>query len=70
MHDVYIVGRLVDDTDKRRITWQLLGVFTEVEKAEAACETIDDFVRPVNLNCRVAPVGTKPCQIWFPRVED
>ena len=67
---IYIVGRITDDTDRQRIHWLLRGVFELVEKAEDACETIDDFVRPVPRNEKLPEVGKRPNQIYFPMVED
>jgi hypothetical protein len=67
---IYIVGRIIDDTDKKNIRWNLRGVFDDVEKAEQACETIDDFVRPVPRNQKLPEVGKRPTQIYFPLIED
>jgi len=67
---LYIVGRIVDDTDQKRIHWLLRGVFERVEKAEEACELIDDFVRPIPRNEKLPEAGQRPAHIYFPLVED
>jgi len=56
MNTLYIAGQfrsIVGDTT----AWELLGVFSTKELAEAACLESHDFVMPMELDC-VAPRQT------------
>jgi hypothetical protein len=67
MPSVFLVGRIVDDTDRKSIRWRLLGVYSAAPLAEDACETLDDFVRPVTLDENLPDIHARPSKIYFPK---
>lgn len=67
---IFLVGVVVDDTDRKRIHWRLIGAYSKPEVAEAHCTTPDHFVRPVYLDEAVPENGNKPAVAYFPLDED
>lgn len=52
--DIWVVGRITEEnTDMRRLSWQILGIYGKESDARAACITDRDFVRPFLTNVPV-----------------
>ena len=64
--EVHVAGRVTDTSDKKRLVWRLLGLFTDEKMAVAACKTKRDFVRCFDLDVAIENQGMRLSTVWFP----
>ncbi len=64
--DIWVAGKITDNSDPKRVAWRLIGIYTEEAKAVKACTSKNDFVRPFALNVRVEDLGKRLKEIRFP----
>ena len=64
--EVHVAGRVTDASNKKRLAWRLLGIFSTEKLAIKACTTIKDFVRRFDLDVPIEDQGAKLSTVWFP----
>jgi len=61
---VWVVGRI--HPEEHQFSWEIVGVFSDRERARGACANRNDFVAPILLNVRLPEERVEWPEAVFP----